>query len=175
MARKDGLFSHISRLANIVRSAHLKRALTDIDPNPGLNFWRLIYGTLLDVAVLEWCKVFGTDSEPTHWKRLVADHDAFRKDLLASLKVDEAGWEKYWQRMRDYRNDYVAHHVEESRVDKYPELDLALESSYFYYAFLIKEWRASGDSRLPDDLRDYGANFAGQAKEIAKNALAATV
>jgi hypothetical protein len=44
---------------------------------PSLNFWRLIYGNLLDVAVLEWCKVFGSDAEPTllHAIRRTGDGD----------------------------------------------------------------------------------------------------
>jgi hypothetical protein len=31
----------------------MKRALTAVDPNPHLNFWRLIQGNQLDIAVLE--------------------------------------------------------------------------------------------------------------------------
>jgi hypothetical protein len=41
-----------------------------------LNFWRLIYGNLMDMAVIEWCKLFGSDSEehqPAHWKNIIPE------------------------------------------------------------------------------------------------------
>lgn len=174
MATKDKLLAHITRLGNVVRSAQLKRALSSVDPNPALNFWRLIYGDLLDVAVLEWCKIFGTDTEPTHWKNVVPDPSSFRNALLAALKVDQAAWATYWDEMKTYRDTLIAHHVDASPVTHYPALDFALESSYFYYSYLIKELRKLGDTRFPDDLRDYSARFADQAKSIAEVALAAT-
>jgi hypothetical protein len=174
MATKDELLAHITRLGNVVRSAQLKRALASVDSNPSLNFWRLIYGDLLDVAVLEWCKIFGTDTEPTHWKRVVPDPGCFRNDLLAALKIDQAAWAAYWEEMKTYRDTSVAHHVDASPVTHYPVLDLALESSYFYYSCLIKELRKLGDTRFSDDLRDYSTRFAAQAKSIAELALAAT-
>ena len=174
MAAQSELIAHVTRLGNVVRSAQLKRALMFVDPNPALNFWRLIYGNLLDVAVLEWCKLFGADSEPTHWKRVVSDHDAFRQALLAALKIDEATWAMYWEEMKAYRDALVAHHVGGSAVIRYPSLELALESCYFYYSHVIAELRKFGEARFPDDLKDYSARFAAQAREIAERALAST-
>ncbi len=174
MAAKDTLIAHVLRLLDVVRSAQLKRSLTAIEAQPALNFWRMIYGNLLDVAVLEWCKIFGAHAEPTHWKNMVTNHDSFRKGLLAALKVDEGTWVAYWEEMTNYRNELIAHHVENGNVDNYPELDLALESSYYYYEYLIKELRGLGESKYPDDLRAYAERFAVQATEIATKALSAT-
>jgi len=159
----------------IVRCIHQKRALTDIEKKPQLNFWLLIYGMLLDVAVLEWCKLFGTDSEPTHWKRVVADPDRFRSDLLMALAIDELRWMEYWQDMKNYRDRHVAHHNWDlSIIDHYPELTLALKSSYFYYSYVIAELRTRGETRFPADLDEYCARFAHQAGEIGRAALEAT-
>lgn len=174
MARKVDLIAHVFRLVGVARSAHLKRALTEINAGPALNFWRLIYGNLLDVAVLEWCKVFGTHAEPTHWKKVITDHDSFRKGLFAALKVDEPAWVAYWEEMKNYRDNCIAHHIEDADFEKYPKLDLALESSYYYYAHLIKELRELGETKYPDDLREYSTRFAAQATLIAKAALGAT-
>jgi hypothetical protein len=174
MARKDDLVVHVYRLVGVVRSAHLKRALTEVDPKPRLNFWRLIYGNLLDVAVLEWCKVFGTDAEPTHWKKVIADHDSFRKGLLATLKTDEAAWNAYWEEMKHYRDNRISHHVEDADLERWPKLDLAVESSYYYYAHLIKELRDLGETKYPDDLREYSAKFSAQAIALARTALSST-
>ncbi len=65
--------SHIERLVALVRSATLKRVLRKVDPEPGLNFWRVIYGNLLDFSVIEWCKTFGADGKDGHWKDIVTD------------------------------------------------------------------------------------------------------
>jgi hypothetical protein len=174
MATKIELINHAKRLGNVVRSAQLKRALTLVDPNPALNFWRIIYGNLLDVAVLEWCKLFGADSEPTHWKKVVADHDAFRRDLLKSMAIDEATWTDYWNEMKAYRDAQVAHDFVDPDVTRYPSLGLALKSSYFYYTYVIGELQKLGEYRVPNDLEEYGTRFAAQAREIAVNAIAST-
>jgi len=147
MTRKDDLIAHVFRLVGVARSAHLKQTLTEINPEPGLNFWRFIYGNLLDVAVLEWCKIFGTHAEPTHWKKLITDHDSFRNGLLAALKINEPTWVAYWEEMKNYRDNRIAHHIEYADLKNYPKLDLALESSYYYYAHLIKELREVGEMK----------------------------
>lgn len=174
MATPEEIVTHIERLGLVVRSAHLKRALTRLEKSPTLNFWRLIYGNLLDVAVLEWCKVFGSNTEPTHWKRIVADEEHFRIELLKFLRIEETRWTEYWHHMKDYRDSRIAHHWDLETLDSYPDLTLALESSYFYYDYLIKELRRQGETNFPDDLREYCERYTAQALEIGRAALAAT-
>ncbi len=176
MSRRTDLTAHLFRLVHLSRSAQMKRALTAVDPDPHLNFWRLIHGNQLDIAVLEWCKVFGSDSEATHWKKIVppAEHDGFRNNLLASLGITAESWASYWNEMKVYRDNLAAHHNELNKVASYPILDHALKSSYFYYKYLIKELRALGETRFPDDLEAYCAKFAEQVHEVAAKAVAAT-
>ncbi|MEO8441757.1 MAG: hypothetical protein ABI547_04675, partial [Betaproteobacteria bacterium] len=78
MATPDPLVEVVNIIGSLIRSVHLKRALSRIDPNPDLNFWRVIHGNFLDIAVIEWCKLFGSDDkehQKAHWKNLVADKD----------------------------------------------------------------------------------------------------
>jgi hypothetical protein len=66
-------------------------------------FWRLIYGDLTDFAVVECCKLFGSDDEQhqtTHWKNVVSDREQFGGDLLASLKLSMEEFFEYWQEMK---------------------------------------------------------------------------
>jgi hypothetical protein len=153
----------------------MKRALTAVAPAPGLNFWRLVHGNQLDIAVLEWCKVFGSDGEATHWKNVVpeANRDLYRAELLASLQIDADTWTAYWQELKDYRDNLVAHHIED-RVANFPRLDLALTSSFFHYRYLLEKLRALGEQRYPDDLATYYVAFEEQARETAERATAAT-
>ncbi len=77
--------------------------------------------------------------------------------------------------MKNYRDNLIAHHIEDGAVvSTFPKLDLALESSYYYYTYLISELRERGETRFPDDLKEYSTRFAEQATEIAKKALGAT-
>jgi len=176
MTRRKELTAHIFRLVHLARSTEMKRALTEVDPNPHLNFWRLIHGNQLDIAVLEWCKVFGSDGEATHWKKIVppADHDQFRVGLFGAVGVTAEEWVAYWNEMKAYRDKLVAHYIESNSVDNFPMLDLALRSSCFYYSYLIKELRSLGETKYPDDLQIYYGEFESQAREIAATAFAST-
>ena len=177
MSRREELTAHLFRLVHLMRCAEMKRALTSIDrAEPGLNFWHLIHGNLLDIAVLEWCKVFGSDGEATHWKKIVraADHNQFRSDLLASLELTADEWTANWNEMKGYRDNLVAHHIEMNKVLNYPVLDIARKSSFFYYKLLIKELRSLGEMKYHDDLESYCVAFEKQAREIASQALAST-
>jgi hypothetical protein len=89
MSADEPLNHAVMIVAAIVWNIHLKRGLHDADPEPRLNFWRVIYGNCLDVVVIDWCKLFGSDNETKqqmHWKNIVpeAEHDGFRAGLLAA-------------------------------------------------------------------------------------------
>ncbi len=174
--RHSVLLEHVHRLAHVVRSVMMKRALTAVDPKPRLNFWRLIHGNQMDIAVIEWCKVFGSDKEATHWKNVIpsTEHDQFRAALLGAMGVPADAWTAYWKEMKTYRDNLAAHHNGANNISNYPHLDLALRSSYFYYGYLIKELRSLGDQRFPDDLEEYCGRFEAQARDIAEKAITAT-
>jgi len=170
----ENITTHIKLLVQIVRCIHLKRELSEIDPNPQLNFWRLMHGGLLDLAVLEWTKIFGSNAEPTHWKGVVDDQKAFREDLFSRTGITENEWSKYWNEMKRYRDAAVAHHFDNPNFTYYPKLEIALTSCYFYYAYLIAKARELGETRYPDNLEEYCNRFAKQTNAVAKLALDAT-
>ncbi len=163
-------------LVQIVRCIHLKRELSKVNPDPTLYFWRLMYGGLLDLAILNWTKIFGSNAEPTHWKGIVDDdhHEAFRSDLLSSSGLTENEFSEYWKNMKTYRDEAVAHHADSPSFTHYPKLDVALKSCYFYYRFVIKKARELGETKYPDSLEEYCKGFASQTSAVAKLALEAT-
>ena len=174
MENYQDLKTQIDRIVVVVRSIGIKNALTEGIANPHLNFWRFISGSMLDIAVIEWCKVFGTDDQPTHWKNFISDHDAFRKKLLAFLDTTQDQWSQYWRHMTDYRNSHAAHHLGVKEGDTYPVLDIALKSCFFYYSKLIEKVKALGVNNLPESLEAYSKQFNEQTLKIAKAALAST-
>ena len=91
--RKQRLLSVVEVLASMVRTIQLRRTFSAVSPTPTLVMWRVIYGNLTDMAVLEWCKLFGSDDEhnqPIHWKNIASDPEQFRKDLFSKLRIYES-------------------------------------------------------------------------------------
>jgi hypothetical protein len=169
-------------VASVVRNIHLKEILHEVDPEPRLNFWRVMYANCLDMAVIEWCKLFGSDSETKqqmHWKNIVpkAEHDKFRDGLLAATGLSTQKWYGYREWVKTYRDQQAAHFDPEflERDPRYPDLGTALEAAYFYYDQLLAIMNTDGIAhRYPDDIRDYGRQFAEQAGQAAKVALGST-
>ncbi len=178
MASREQLTAALQVVINVARCVATKRALAATDRDPVLNFWRLLQGNLLDIAVLDWCKLFGSDNEEhrlIHWKRVFADQDTFLEDLLAHTAISRDDWLDYWQQMKSCRDQYVAHLDFDNRnLLSYPDLNKELSSAIFYYSRLITELRLLGDMRFPNDLRVYYEQYHNQASEIARTATDST-
>ena len=178
--RKKSLLSAVEIIVSLIRTVQLKQTLDAVSREPALNFWRVIYGNLADMAVLEWCKLFGSDdgqNQHVHWKNIASDPEKFRKELFQSLKIYESKWRSYWTEMKRYRDLSVAHHdARRVEIPNYPTFDLALEAAYFYYGFVVSELRKEGvdNKRWPKDLRAYSEDFAAECHDIATAAIHAT-
>lgn len=178
ITRKVQLIDALQVIANITRCIAIKRALTNADPEPDLNFWRVQVGNLLDIAVLDWCKLFGSDDpkhQQLHWKNVFSDHTSFKAGLFGRLGLRQNTWDAYWNEMKVYRDQHVAH-LDFIRRDitNYPKLDYALSSAMYYYKLVITELRALGETGFPDDLGIYYEKFLTQTSVIAKSAMLGT-
>ncbi len=165
---------HVFRLLYVVRNAANYRSLMKHKDDFNQDYWILVFNNFYDTAILEWCKVFGTDNEPTHWKTLVDDHESFRKSLLDCIGIDEPDWKSYWQQVRDYRNNLITHHQKTPKVTQYPTLDIALEAAFFYYEWLVKKLDESGIIQKPQNLRQYYLSCLEQSKKFSERAYEAT-
>jgi hypothetical protein len=93
----------------------------------------------IDIAILEWCKLFGDTSEEHHWSRILNDIDkrrAFKIGMLAEIGCTRAEWNTFEEEMVCYRNIWAAH-VDSKRDFDPPKLDKAIASVSFYHKFLI--------------------------------------
>lgn len=176
--RKAQLIDTVQVLGALVRNIALKRALHGTWAEPHLNFWRLIYGNLMDLAVLEWCKLFGSDDaerQLVHWKNVAEDQDAFRAGLLAEVEMNETEWMKYWSDMKRYRDFNVAHHdPKREEISHFPLLDPALNGAIYYFEYVRRELEKLGVNQQPSNVRRYVELFEEQCAEVAKAATAAT-
>lgn len=176
--RREKLVGALNVLVNMTRCIALKRAMSAVDDDPDLNFWRIQQGNTLDVAVLEWCKLFGSDDEVNqqiHWKNIFSDTDGFREGLFSHLGFNQKAWNSYWKSMKGYRDQHVAHLDFKRRdIKNYPNLEYAEASATYYYSRLIHELRQMGECRFPEDLSVYYKNFLEQAKVIGQIAIQST-
>jgi len=174
----------ITVIASFVRNVHFKRAMHEVDEDPHLYFWRVIYGNFHDVAVIEWCKLFGSDhseNQPAHWKSVVPinQQNNFRAGLLNTSSVTQKIWESYWQQMKEHRDNYVAHFNEDylrpENDPHFPKFDLALKAAHFYYDWILKDMRDRGlRYSYPEDFDDYCRHISKQAIDAATKAINAT-
>ena len=121
------------------------------------ELWVTINGNFMDIAVLEWCKLFGNDSEEHHWKKIADNPDDFKNSMLETIKISEDDLTKCWDKMTDYRNNFVAH-LGQKKVMYIPLLEgIAHDVVKCYYAYIVKHCQSSKFLliRLPEDSRAY--------------------
>ena len=100
------------------------------------EFWTLTSDAHLLRATINWCMVFGANSEPTHWKRLVQQSEtamqSFREGLYAATGMDAGGWTNYWTSVTTFRAKFAAHCELEPFSDPLPNFNIALAVAYHY-------------------------------------------
>ena len=109
----------------------------------GSDFWINLNGNFLDIAVLSWCFLFGDNKAKFKWRGIIDDHEYFMSRLLTHLACDVADFEEYISCMRLYRDKRVAHRDEYLVGDTqivYPCLDIAVQSTIFFYSALCEEY-----------------------------------
>lgn len=145
----------VFRLVYVARNIAHHRSLESFKDDFEQNYWILVFNNFLDIAVLEWCKAFGSRSEATHWSNHVVDPDSFRVGLLERLGISDEEWHAYWEHIKQYRDEVVAHHERASKVTHYPDFGIALRACFYYYEVLIKQLRVFHVFDYPDSLEDY--------------------
>ena len=49
------------------------------------EFWVSVNGNCIDIAVLEWCKLFGDVNDSHYWKKVVTNVSNFESGLLLAI------------------------------------------------------------------------------------------
>jgi hypothetical protein len=103
----------------------------------GQQYWATATNNFLDVAVLEWCKLFGERNGRHNWKKSVNQPSAFELSLLARLNWSARQCDEYVQGMRKYRDKFVAH-LDELNLYAIPSMDPAISSAQHLYNWLLE-------------------------------------
>ncbi len=132
--RRTGLLClHCLRNLAFLRAAHDARQRWAAQ-----QFWVTAHNNFLDIAVLEWCKVFGDRRAKHDWRKVVTDQELFFTSLLDHLQLTDGLFEEYINEMRTYRDKFIAHLDEEDRMN-IPNMAPATKSAQFLYRWLIEK------------------------------------
>ena len=155
------LCCHFARNAAFYRAGLAKKELRPDGP-----FWRTVNGNFLNIAVLEWCKLFADKKGKHCWTRLTTSAHQFKTGLLDSLEIGGNALENYCEEMREYRDRFVAH-LDSDQIMKIPELALALDSADYLYWYLLKyETEGIDTSGFPTSLQRYRREYSRHAAAI---------
>lgn len=127
------------------------------EPSLANQFWNTMHGNCIDIAVIEWCKIFGSErQEKHHWKRVVKDAAGYKSQLLTDrFGGSEAIWEAYRNSLLTYRDKFVAH-LDEDNQYIVPYLHKAHELVISHYDYLLK-YEVNDDifNEPPPNIQEY--------------------
>ena len=112
------------------------------------ELWTKTIDAYLLRAVVDWCMIFGADSNEIHWKKVVpekSDQEGLRSHLLEDLGVTEAEWKNYWSGMTTFRNDFAAHRPAKSTHPNVPKMEPAFRAVISYDEWLRDKMHAGFD------------------------------
>jgi len=106
------------------------------------GFWGSTRSGHLRLALIAWCKVFGSRNEKIHWKKTPSGSMAaqaiqdFQAKVLVKTRFTQKEWETYHKTMRAMRDRYVTHlDIDNPIKEPVPLFDHALQVAYAY-----EEW-----------------------------------
>lgn len=134
-----------------------------------LQDWSVcICETFYDKVVSNWCALFGTDNEETHYSKLVLDEiirnklseilksslnirGKIRNKIFEAVAMNEMDYLKYWDNVVKYRNEYLVHRVHNpgkvvKGIIKYPKT-LPMKRSLLYLYYLLVQIIKSYDGK----------------------------
>lgn len=158
------------------QSIQVRRMIEEIALDPKQTFWIMTVNLLADSAAVEWCKVFGSWDEDTHWTRAAPKerHDQIRADLLNEIGLTQAEWEEYRNSIVSYRDQMVAHHDLDATVARYPHFDVAIVAANFMFEHLQNVADPDSLSSIPPSLNGWSKTVAGNMSAIVRKAFAAS-
>lgn len=131
------------------------------------EFWVSVNGNCIDIAVLEWCKLFGDSKDPHFWRKIVSDSSGFEKGLLSALGpgMNIEGFQYYVKTVRAYRDKFVAH-LDHDLIADVPSLDDCWLAVQFYHRYVLeREGKEFSFAGLPPDIGAYYSAKTQEAKQ----------
>ncbi len=129
-------------------------------------FWSAVLGNFVDVAVLEWCKLFGNRNGKYHWKRVLTDPTTFLANMPRGIGIAKPSFDTLYVTVKTYRDEFVAH-LEDNEVAMVPNMNIPYVLTWSYYLQLSKDYPfLLNIDELPRDFGNYWASHSEAATAI---------
>lgn len=176
MHSRNPALASLHRLMAFAQSVRVRRMIEGIASEPKQTFWIMTVNLLLDTAAIDWCKVFGSWDEDTHWTQVIPNvrHEDVRARLLAALRLSPEDWEAYRSSIVAYRDQIVAHHDLNATVAKHPHYDLALAAADFMFAEIRDLVDPESLGGIPSSLDRWSNTVASNMSAIVRAAFGAS-
>ena len=140
---------------HFVRNCAYYRAGWDGEQTKAANeFWATVQGNFMDIAVLEWLKLFGNHKDKHHWKKVVDDKLTFKQEMLDRCAITEDDLSQNSESFKLYRDKFIAH-LDSEEIMHIPVLDTPLALAKYYYTYVANELGEAGLRNLPSDIEHY--------------------
>jgi hypothetical protein len=108
-------------------------------------FWATTIQSHLELALINWCKVFGSERQDIHWtKTTTGNTEDLRNRMLSKTGFTENERKGYQTKIRDFRDKFVAYlDMDGVMHGGLPDFDPALQVAYAY-----EEWAKAIESAL---------------------------
>lgn len=124
---------------------------------PRNEIWATINNNFLDVAVLEWCKLFADGRAKHCYKKVVLEPSNFLPQLLFDYGGTLSEWDGFLKLMRAYRDKFIAH-LDSDLTMNIPKMDLAEFSVHYFYDTIKAEQNGEIFDSLPYNLKEYASS-----------------
>lgn len=99
------------------------------------QIWTSISDNSIQMAVIDWCKVFGSYDERTHYKKINTQYiECFERAIIAGKGINLVD---YTKSMKTFRDTFIAHRDQKKKRKPIPYLNKALEICYLYERMVI--------------------------------------
>ena len=132
------------------------------------EFWIATHNAFLDLAILDWCKLFTETSGVHHWRASVIDYAGFERSFFASSGLSDEQFAHYCDNLRTYRNRFLAH-LDKHNAHRLPTLTVARVSTKALLHWLVCVEDHSGIlSDAPSDPEQFYSACFHQARAAAR-------
>lgn len=149
------LSTQASKILNILRNIAAHKSLFKYKDDFNKSYWEAIFNNFLEIALIDWFKLFILTSDASHWSNTVKDKENFRYELLKYLSLSQQAWDEYAASLQRYRDSMPVLSGQKDNAELYPDLSSVVIACYAYYAELLKELNALKNYDYPVDIREY--------------------
>jgi hypothetical protein len=129
-----------------------------------VQFWINANSNFIDIAVLEWCKLFTERDGKHHWKAVVSDRDKFRAGLERETGMSWRQFRQYALEVLEYRDTFVAHLDDEETMYP-PRLRVMRKSAGYLYKYIIANEAKPGLLADASPLTEFYSKFFRHARK----------